>query len=158
MAYFDSETRQNGGVDAPVPLQFLAWASQLFIPGVLYKAESRPGLLWGFVGLMLLGSAASALVCFVVPGRFAFTRARRLGWAFVGLLFGPVGLLLMTTLLEWPVQVACPMCRKLRVVTREHCEHCHAEHAPPVTDGTEIFEPVNVMSEPALATSLGGHL
>jgi hypothetical protein len=149
-ALLESEARRHGGTEAPIPLQFSEYSSQLFLP--------RPGLLWGFVGLMLLGSAASALICFVIPGRYAFSKSRTLGWALIGLLCGPVGLLLMVTLLDWPGQVACPKCRKLRVVTREHCEHCQAEHALPEMDGTEIFEPAKFTLEAVLTTSGGGHL
>jgi hypothetical protein len=76
----------------------------------------------------------------MLPRRYAFSRARRAGWTFCGVLFGPTGLLLMIALLEWPAQVACPKCRKLRVVTCDTCEHCGAEHAIPEPDGTEIFE------------------
>jgi hypothetical protein len=44
----------------------------------------------------------------------------------------------------WPAQIACPACRRRRVVTREQCEHCGAPHAYPALDGTEIFEADNV--------------
>jgi hypothetical protein len=58
----------------------------------------------------------------------------------MGFLFGWVGLLLMLVLQEWPARIACPKCRKLRLVTRESCEHCGVLHAIPTPDGTEIFE------------------
>jgi hypothetical protein len=57
----------------------------------------------------------------------------------------------MIALLEWPALIACPKCRKLRVVTREHCEHCGAAHALPEPDGTEILEPTAMAPHPALA-------
>jgi hypothetical protein len=158
LGLLDAHARRQEGKEAVVPLQFLSFTTQLYIPGIAYDQNGHSGLIGSFAGLMLLASAASALVCFVVPGRYAFSRARRLGWALLGFLFGPVGLLLMVTLLEWPGQVACPKCRKPRVVTREHCEHCHAEHALPEMDGTEILEPVKFVSEPVLTTSEGGHL
>jgi hypothetical protein len=59
-------------------------------------------------------------------------------------LYGPAGVLLMVTLPDWPAQIACPACRRRRVVTREHCEHCGASHALPTLDGTEVFEADNV--------------
>ena len=66
------------------------------------------------------------------------------------LLFGWVGLVLMLVLQEWPARVACPQCRKLRVVTRDTCEHCGARHASPAPDGTEIFEPMATIPHAAL--------
>ena len=59
----------------------------------------------------------------------------------------------MLALLDWPAQVACPKCRKLRVVTRDTCEHCGAPHAAPAPDGTEIFESVAATSQPVIAMS-----
>jgi ribosomal protein L37AE/L43A len=41
---------------------------------------------------------------------------------------------------EWPALESCPNCKKLRVVDREHCEHCGADFAPPEKNGTEVFE------------------
>jgi hypothetical protein len=157
LGLLEAEARRQEGKEAAVPLDFLTGATQLYIPGIAYDLNGHSGLIGSFAGLMLLASAASALVCFVVPRRYAFSTGRRLGWALLGFLFGPVGLLLMVTLLEWPGQVTCPKCQKLRVVTQEHCEHCHAEHALPEMDGTEIFEPGSVLSEPLLTTSDGGH-
>jgi hypothetical protein len=56
----------------------------------------------------------------------------------------------MLVLQEWPARVSCPACRKLRVVTREACEHCGAPHAAPAPDGTEIFERMEATSVVAL--------
>jgi hypothetical protein len=65
-------------------------------------------------------------------------------------LFGLTGFLLMITLLQWPARIACPKCRRPRVVTRERCEHCDAAHALPAPDGTEIFEQNPAIAHPAL--------
>ena len=120
---------------------------QYYIPGtstlatVLSPATQPPsGLIPGYIALILLSAAASALGCFQLARRYAFSRARRIGWALVGFFFGWVGLVLMLVLQEWPARIACPKCRKLRVVTRDTCEHCGAPHAAPALDGTEIFE------------------
>jgi hypothetical protein len=150
MGLLEADARRHEG-ETVRPLPFLHDTTQLYIPGIGYDPNGHSGLIATFAGLMLLASVASALVCFVDPGRYAFSRARRLGWALLGLLFGPVGLLLMVTLLEWPGQVACTKCRQLRVVTRDRCEHCAAEHAAPEADGTEIFDGERSMPEPALA-------
>jgi hypothetical protein len=87
----------------------------------------------------------------LLPRRYAFSRTRRVGWALCGLLFGPIGLLLMIALLDWPARIPCSKCRKLRVITSEQCEHCGAAQAMPVPDGTEIFERTLAIQQPALA-------
>src|SRR5262249_62425327 len=85
------------------------------------------------------------------PARSPFSRPGGLGWSVCGFLFGPVGLLLMLALQEWPARVACPGCGKPRVVTRDTCEHCGAPHAPPAPDGTEVFEEAAATPQAALA-------
>src|SRR5262249_36585930 len=104
LGLLEADARAHEGKEALVPLEFLIYTTQLYIPGIAYDLNGPSALIGTFAGLMLLASAASALVCFVVPGRYAFSRARRLGWAILGLLFGPVGPLLMASLLEWPGQ------------------------------------------------------
>ncbi len=92
------------------------------------------------VGILLnalLGTAS----CYWLARRYAFSRARRLSWSCCGFVFGPAGLLLMLAIQERPARIACPSCCKLRIVTRDACEHCGAPHASPQADGTEIFEP-----------------
>lgn len=93
-----------------------------------------------FAAPSLLSAAACALICFLLARRYAFSHARRIGWALGGLLFGWVGLQLMLAVQEWPARVVCPGCRKRRVVSRDTCAHCGAPHAAPAPDGTEIFE------------------
>jgi hypothetical protein len=135
--------RENHGTETSVLLPFVFFSTQFFLPGVgsFPRAEARMAFL--FAALMLASAVASALVCFLLTGRLALSPVRRLGWALGGgLLFGPVGLLLLLALHEWPARICCPRCRKPRVVTRDACEHCGAEHAPPPSDGTEIFEPL----------------
>jgi hypothetical protein len=122
-------------------LQNLWFTTQAYLPGVRWDSQAHPGLVRGFAALVLLAALVSGLACFLLPRRYAFSRARRLGWTMCGLLFGPTGVVLMISLQEWPAQIACPKCRKLRVVTRETCEHCGAAHAEPAADGTEIIEP-----------------
>jgi hypothetical protein len=68
-----------------------------------------------------------------------------------GLLFGPLGLLLMLALEEWPARIACPACQQPRRVDRDRCEHCGAPHALPAPDGTEIFETPSATADAALA-------
>jgi hypothetical protein len=137
--YLESEARRDPS-EVPLLLQDLWFTTQAYLPGVRWDAQAHPGLALGFAALVLLASGCSALACFMLPRRYACSWARRVCWGLGGLLFGPTGLLLMIALLEWPAQVTCPKCRKRRVVTRDTCEHCGADHAAPVPDGTEVFE------------------
>jgi hypothetical protein len=138
MRYMQSEARSTGEM---WPLQFFVeeWVS-LFMPGEERGWGTRSGLVPTYVSLILLSAVVCALVCFVLARRYSFSGARRAGWALVGLLFGPVGLLLMLSVQQWPARIACHMCRQLRRVDRDRCEHCGAAHTQPASDGTEIFE------------------
>jgi hypothetical protein len=135
-----SGARSDGGREVRPLFVLLLFTVQYFVPGVGWEAGSDGRVVLAFAALSLLSAAACALVCFLLARRYAFSRARRIGWALGGLLFGWVGLLLMLALQEWPARVACPGCRKPRVVSRDTCEHCGAPHAAPALDGTEIFE------------------
>jgi hypothetical protein len=138
--YLRSEARLQGNTDKPVLLDYLN-NTRHYIPGTSRFEGNPSGLMLGYLALILLAAAASALACFILARRLAFSRALRVGWAVVGFLFGWAGLILMVVLQDWPARIPCRKCRKLRVVTREACEHCGAAHAVPGTDGTEIFEP-----------------
>jgi hypothetical protein len=107
------------------------------------------GTILAYRGLILLSALVCALTCFLLARRYSLSFAGRLVWTLCGLAFGPAGLLLMLAVQEWPARVACPGCRKPRVVTRDSCEHCGARHALPRSDGTEIIEPT-VTTPPAL--------
>jgi hypothetical protein len=87
----------------------------------------------------IISLLVSALA-FTLGGMFAFDRRRRAIWAAIGFVFGPLGVLLMLSLIDWPVRERCPSCARERVVTRARCEHCGASFLAPALDGTEIFE------------------
>ncbi|HEV3118007.1 MAG TPA: hypothetical protein VGY58_13215 [Gemmataceae bacterium] len=123
------------------PLPFLMFmATQVFIPGESPHSGTTAGPVFVYKGWIALSALVCALVCFVLARRHAFSGARQFGWFLGGLLFGPAGLLLMLALQDWPARIPCPNCLKLRVVTRDICEHCGSAHAAPAQDGTEIFE------------------
>lgn len=118
---------------------------------VLYAGMDRLGakagapyegsaLLFWFTVLTAVSAAASAVACYELVRRYAFSRSIRVVWLLCGLLAGPYGLLLMLSLMEWPARVGCPACGRPRVITRDLCEHCGAAHAAPAPDGTEINE------------------
>jgi hypothetical protein len=132
---------------------FLEELTQYFIPGAGLDRTAEDGSFFVFEALILLSGVVCALTCFLLARCYVFSRARCIGWSLCGLLFGPAGVLLMLALQEWPARIACPGCRKPRVVTRAACEHCGAAHAPPAADGTEIFEPTAATPHSALAGS-----
>jgi hypothetical protein len=145
-----SDLRAHRGREMWLLLQFLVFTGNFFIPGGGWYMPPDRGLLVAFTALMVLSAAACALVCVLLARRYSFSRARGLGWALCGLLFGPTGLLLMLALQEWPARVSCPSCRRPRRVDRDRCEHCGAAHALPAPDGTEIFETAAATAEDAL--------
>jgi len=90
--------------------------------------------------LSFVFSAAAALATWRRANRYAFKSSTRLWWTIGVFALGPLGLLLMRSLLDWSALEKCPSCGKLRVVDRELCEHCNSPFAPPLIDGTEIIE------------------
>jgi hypothetical protein len=145
-----SEVRDSRGTEIPLALHVLIVTTQFFIPGVRWFAPAHPGLVYGFGALMLLSALVCAIICLVLARRHAFSRPSSAGWVLLGFAFGWVGLGLMLAVQEWPARIHCPKCRKLRVVTRDTCEHCSAPHALPKLDGTEIFESTASLSQVAL--------
>ncbi len=94
--------------------------------------------------LSALASLMMATLAFWIGGQFAFERNRRMLWAALGFVLGPMGVLLLLSLVDSPVHERCPSCGRQRVVTRALCEHCSAPFQPPPVDGTEIFEPAPI--------------
>jgi hypothetical protein len=134
------QAKSHGGNEVTPLLYFLAITTQYFIPGFGWERAAESDRIFTYIVLILLSALVSALCCYMLARRFAFSRARRIGWLVCGLVFGPVGLLLMLAVQEWPARTPCLQCHKPRLVTRQTCEHCGAPHAKPIEDGTEIFE------------------
>ena len=93
----------------------------------------------------IIGSIVSALLGFIIGRRYAFDASRLWLWTTLGFVLGPLGVLLMLSLIDWPAREPCPSCGRERVVTRERCEHCAAAFNQPPVDGTEIFEGVETV-------------
>jgi hypothetical protein len=138
--YLASDAEANKDTEYVLLLRFLLFTTQFFIPGVRWNPSTHAGLVIAFAALMTVSAVVSAFACFLLARRHSFSRAAVLGWALLGFFFGWVGAVLMLALHEWPARIECPKCLKLRVVTRDRCEHCGAAHAVPQADGTEIFE------------------
>jgi ABC-type transport system involved in multi-copper enzyme maturation permease subunit len=115
----------------------------LWVFPLLVEQNWPPEIPWK----LILTSLVTALVIWVPAGlwlcrRYHFTVGAQLGWAVFHLVCGLPGFLAFLSVQEWPVREPCPNCKKLRVVDREHCEHCGAGFAPPEKNGIEIFEPL----------------
>jgi len=83
-----------------------------------------------------------ALLAFARGRKYAFAAGRLSLWTIVGFALGPLGFLLMLSLIEWPAMEKCTSCGRQRLVTHECCDHCASPFTPPQSDGTEIFEPI----------------
>ncbi len=147
--FLRSQGRSQRSIHQTVLLSYLDNIGY-FIPGTSRYEETPNGLVPGYIALILFSAAASALGCLLLARRYAFSRARSIGWALAGFCFGWVGFVLMIAIQEWPARIACPKCRKLRIVTRDTCEYCGALNAMPARDGTEIFEPIAATQQAAL--------
>jgi hypothetical protein len=142
--------RKQGQEVQPVAF-FVAVPTQLFIPGVGANMTAIGGTILAYRALIVLSASACAVACFLLARRYDFSNTRRAGWALCGLLFGWVGVVLMLVLQEWPARVSCPSCGQPCRVDRDCCEHCGVPHAPPTSDGTEIFEEATIVSQAAPA-------
>jgi hypothetical protein len=158
--YVRAADRSEGSIHKSSLLEYLEY-TEFYIPGTatmattLSPATQPPvGLIPGYIGLILLSAAGGAFGCFALARRYSFSSARRIGWALIGFFFGWVGLVLMLAVQEWPARIACPRCRRLRVVTRDRCEHCGAPHATPEPDGTEIFKSAHTV--PVAVSTVSG--
>ncbi len=127
-----------------------SWAQcvldNVFRPAVATQpaASSDGAIDWRALGVSLaVGMLLCAPLAWWVARRYSMSLGPRLAWAVFMVVGGFPGLLAFLSVNEWPGRVSCPNCGKLRVVDREHCEHCGAAFTPPETIGTEIFEPVD---------------
>ncbi len=111
------------GREAPgslVLLNYLEYAVAGCIPGTSAFEVTPSGLVPGYIALIVLSAAASAMGCWLLARRYAFSRARVIGWALLGFFFGWVGWLLMLVLQQRPA--ASPA----RIVVKLRCSHKHA--------------------------------
>ncbi|MCL2646382.1 MAG: hypothetical protein FWD61_05160 [Phycisphaerales bacterium] len=60
-------------------------------------------------------------------------------WAILSFLTGPAAILTLIATNTFPQRIACPSCKKRRIVSEESCPHCHAIWPTPPRTGTEIF-------------------
>jgi hypothetical protein len=147
--YLRAQARLQGGMQKPVLLHDLD-NTRYWIPETAPDKATPSGLIPAYLALLILAAAACALAGCLLARRYSFSRGGCSVWTLCGFLFGWVGLVLMLALHEWPARIRCAKCGKLRVVTREACEHCGALHVTPAPDGTEIFEPAATV--PSLAS------
>jgi hypothetical protein len=97
-----------------------------------------------FVPLLLALLTVSVVAVVALSRRHSLSPSRTLLWVAITIALGPLGLVLMLAIVEWPVLEPCPACGRQRVVTRDSCEHCAAGVTKPAKDGTEIMEPAGL--------------
>jgi hypothetical protein len=107
---------------------------------VLIAWSSREQEVFSWI-LPIVAALLSAVFIYLRARSYAFGARRLWVWTVLGLALGPLGILLMMALIEWPARETCPSCGRKRVVTNERCEHCRAPFAPVTADGSEIFDP-----------------
>lgn len=139
-AFLRSDVQRGQGAERSLLLPVLEFTTQLFVPGVRWLPRTHPTIVLGYAGLMLVQGCGCSLACFWLARRRAASGRALIVWGLLGLTFGWAGLALMLACQDGPARIPCPRCRKMRIVTRDHCEHCGAAHAAPLADGTEVFE------------------
>ena len=124
-------------------LSFLVPPEFPFIKPLLFRlALEHVPIQWDLVRIGFVAGVLSAVAGWLLGRRYSFTPRARVGWALFLLFSGVPGLLAFLSVQEWPARVPCPSCKRLRVVDREQCEHCHAAFAPAEKAGTELFAPL----------------
>ena len=114
-----------------------------FIKPLLFRlALSHVPIQWRLVDIALVSAVLCAVAGWLIGRRYRFTIQAHLGWALFHLLAGFPGFLAFLSVREWPAQEKCLACKKLRLVDREHCEHCGASFSAPEKTGAEIFAPL----------------
>lgn len=94
---------------------------------------------WMLAIVCCVGIVSAAMVI-AVCRRHAFSRTATTLWAAFGLVTGIPGVLTLLALRQLPARIRCPNCARLRVVTRENCEHCGAPFGAPPSEQIEVFE------------------
>ena len=112
-----SQASRGGNNEKPVLLDYLE-NSRFYIPGTEWYEVTPEGLIPGYLGLILLSASISALFCFWLTRRHAFSLVGSVRWSLVGFFFGWVGVALMLAIREWPARKVCPNCRKQRPSSR----------------------------------------
>jgi ABC-type transport system involved in multi-copper enzyme maturation permease subunit len=123
-------------------------ASYLITPlsegGDLSDYLERIQYFWKDLLISLAASVVFTVIGWGLGRRYDFNAGAQLKWGIFNLLFGLPGLLAFICAQEWPARLPCPHCKKLRMVDRQKCEHCHADAEPPAKNGTEIFDAVGI--------------
>jgi hypothetical protein len=115
---------------------------QRFAGNQTFLGESMPDAKIPGWQLVIAVSLVAADFAFLRGRSFAFAPGRLWLWTVLVFALGPLGYVLMRIVIQWPAKENCPSCQRLRIVTRETCEHCNATFSAPEVDGTEIFETV----------------
>ena len=135
-----TQTRDLPTLQTPGTESFSDTLAALLAPAPLVEAASDGSMIHG--PILLIPSAVILLLAGVLLRRYRFSFGAAAVWLLFILVTGAAGLITFFCVQEFPRREACPNCKKLRAVDRDHCEHCAAEFPPPDKIGIEIFEPI----------------
>jgi hypothetical protein len=121
--------------------------SSIFMPPlpILYKLMGWESVPWDLIGISFAAAFVCALTGWQLGRRYHYEFKKQASWFVFHLLFGFPGLMAFLCVQEWPARECCPNCKRMRLVVRARCEYCDAEFGPPRRNGTEIFEPLEIV-------------
>ncbi|MCC6581352.1 MAG: ABC transporter permease [Phycisphaeraceae bacterium] len=79
------------------------------------------------------------MVCQCLLARYQRNLATKITWAGLSIALGPVTVLTMLCLRDWPARERCEGCGKMRAVDQMTCGHCQAAWPAVRRDGTEVL-------------------
>ncbi len=121
-------------------LAFVLIGAMIGDPVVFPGMSDHPGV-WAYAAFILIvGAVLWALLAFGITRRYLITRRQTWGWAVAGFVLGPVGVITLLILRDWPARVTCASCGRMRVVDQDRCGHCGAAFPPSAPTGRELFD------------------
>jgi ABC-type transport system involved in multi-copper enzyme maturation permease subunit len=121
--------------------------SSIFMPPlpIVYQLLGWQSVPWDLLRISFGAAFVCALIGWQLGKRYHYEISGQVKWLVFHLLFGFPGLMAFLCVQEWPARECCANCKRMRVVDRARCEYCDAEFAPARRNGTEIFEPLEVI-------------
>jgi hypothetical protein len=135
-----TQTRDLPTLQTPAVAAFSDILAACLAPPPLQSMISEDSRIPG--PILLIPSVVVLLLAVILLRRYRFPAGATAVWLLFVALTGITGFITFFCVQEWPRRETCPNCKKLRMVDREHCEHCNADFAPPEKIGIEIFEPI----------------
>jgi hypothetical protein len=123
---------------AALPLYF-AWHDGYGFDNVLGMSSHDHRRL--FLGCLLASTLICAAATVLLSRRLGFGISRTLAWTIANIMLGPAGIVVLSSLHEWPARETCAACGATKCAGQRQCRRCDAPPPLPAFDGREIFEP-----------------